>query len=727
MAEPAVRRGLRAAAVCLGVAIGGLGIPPAGLGSQDPVTFRARPAAPDTSFVTLEIEVRGETGESVSSASVVLRRFSDRIGVRDPEMLSRRGPGLFAIRVAAGGRGLLRATAPGYAPVEEPLPLDRPGRRYVKLVLPVDPVHLPDILALGRLAPAGHRRGHSIEHVRFADRTLAGADVGSWLETLPGVVVRRKGAGLAQVVSVRGARPAGVLVLLDGVPLNDPVTGTADLSRLPVSTLESATLVRGTGSGAYGSGALGGVVLLRSRAPAGSAASVGAAIGSLGSRRADLFVSAAGRGSGIALSAAHERSENDFRFRNRTLPGAPVERRRNADGSRSSLAVTARGESRLRPRIEARYDRTERGSPGRIGSRLFDDARWAQEAVRIGFGLGRTGGASAGAVLRRQRIAFTASTGDSREEIWDARLTGNLRVPGLGLRLAGRLERETVDGDGLEGVPGRWSGGGRIERPLEAEGLEIAPSVALDAARGTRALSPELSVARTWPSGVQGWARIGRGFRLPTFGDLYFASSYGVRSNPDLRAEVVTLDGEIGASVPLRVAGRSLRARIVLHGRRTRDPIVWLASSAAVWSPRNLEALRSVGIEGSVRLDDAGAPWTGGLWIAGLRSRLGFGSNRNSLPYEPDLSGGAMVERRWSAMAVRGELRVTGSRTTSIAGTRRLPVFATLDLAWRGSLKFLSVPASIQLTIDNLLDERYELVELFPEPGRTAELRLQFH
>ncbi|MGC4072053.1 MAG: TonB-dependent receptor [Nibricoccus sp.] len=74
----------------------------------------------------------------------------------------------------------------------------------------------------------------------------------------------------AQGVSLRGIGPSGAsrsLVLLDGVPLNDPFGGWVAWSAVPRMSLGGAQIVSGGGSSVWGSAALGGVVTLES-APA---------------------------------------------------------------------------------------------------------------------------------------------------------------------------------------------------------------------------------------------------------------------------------------------------------------------------------------------------------------------------------------------------------------------------------------------------------------------------
>ena len=60
-----------------------------------------------------------------------------------------------------------------------------------------------------------------------------------------------------------------------------------------------------------------------------------------------------------------------------------------------------------------------------------------------------------------------------------------------------------------------------------------------------------------------------------------------------------------------------------------------------------------------------------------------------------------------------------------MAATRRLPAFAEVNIAAAGQLAGLGLPLQVQLRIDNVLDARYELIELYPEAGRSLSLRLQ--
>ncbi len=95
--------------------------------------------------------------------------------------------------------------------------------------------------------------------------TLDGA-----LRSVPGFSLFRRSDSFsanptAQGVSLRGLGPSGAsrsLVLLDGVPLNDPFGGWVAWTKLPRETIGGAEVLPGGGATAWGNAALGGVVQL---------------------------------------------------------------------------------------------------------------------------------------------------------------------------------------------------------------------------------------------------------------------------------------------------------------------------------------------------------------------------------------------------------------------------------------------------------------------------------
>jgi outer membrane receptor protein involved in Fe transport len=95
-----------------------------------------------------------------------------------------------------------------------------------------------------------------------------------------------------QGVSLRGIGPSGAsraLVLVDGIPINDPFGGWVPWSRVPLLSIEQIEVVRGGGSAVWGNGALGGVINVITRRPTETGASLETTFGNHDTKSFDLL------------------------------------------------------------------------------------------------------------------------------------------------------------------------------------------------------------------------------------------------------------------------------------------------------------------------------------------------------------------------------------------------------------------------------------------------------
>jgi vitamin B12 transporter len=113
------------------------------------------------------------------------------------------------------------------------------------------------------------------------------------LEQVPGLSLFRRSTSQSSNpttdgVSLRSIAPSGAgraLVLLDGVPLNDPFGNWVIWGALPYEGIGSAEIERGAGSGPYGAGALTGTILLSERNFTDGISEADASAGNLGTYR----------------------------------------------------------------------------------------------------------------------------------------------------------------------------------------------------------------------------------------------------------------------------------------------------------------------------------------------------------------------------------------------------------------------------------------------------------
>lgn len=129
-------------------------------------------------------------------------------------------------------------------------------------------------------------------------RTTPATTLDSALRSYPGFSLFRRSDSLtanptAQGVSLRGVGPSGAsrsLVLLDGLPLNDPFGGWISWSKLPRESLARVEFVPGGGATAWGNAALGGVVNLLTDPMTANGGRVSASAGDFGMRSVEAAV-----------------------------------------------------------------------------------------------------------------------------------------------------------------------------------------------------------------------------------------------------------------------------------------------------------------------------------------------------------------------------------------------------------------------------------------------------
>jgi len=96
------------------------------------------------------------------------------------------------------------------------------------------------------------------------------------LKGIAGTNIKTRGDGIQADPGIRGSTFQQVLVLVDGVRINDPQTGHHNLNiPIPLSEIERIEILHGTASSLYGSDACGGVINIITKKSAGIAGGIG--------------------------------------------------------------------------------------------------------------------------------------------------------------------------------------------------------------------------------------------------------------------------------------------------------------------------------------------------------------------------------------------------------------------------------------------------------------------
>lgn len=399
--------------------------------------------------------------------------------------------------------------------------------------------------------------------IRVDAEDLDGSTVGAGdlLDGVPDAHVRRTGAiGRAETLQLRGASGQQLVVWLDDIPLTGARGGGFDLSTLPTAYVDRIDVVRGPAAAEYGSGGIGGAILLRTR-PVRPGWSSRARLmgGSEGLAHLDGAWAWGGERWDVLTAASGMHTEGAYRYRDTN--GAVRTRQNNEVDRVAGLArgrMRVGGTGRLTLLAEGLEDR--RGEPGR---EQFESATAASRQARalgaVSWHDDAVGGSDFGARVttwyaqRRYRFE-NPDRADQRASLLydtaDRTVGGRARLRWYGaasqlpsLTVEGVRERaDTLTDDGraeASRAESRLRGAVILadEAWLFDERLTIAAVLRADASEGRElAWVPKAGAVyrpRPWIA-LRG--NVGRVFRDPSFDELYFESA-GIFGNPNLRFE----------------------------------------------------------------------------------------------------------------------------------------------------------------------------------------------
>ncbi len=539
------------------------------------------------------------------------------------------------------------------------------------------------------------------------------------LSDVPGLSVVRSGAfgGVAQV-RIRGATPGKTLVLVDGVPVNDPaeVNGAFDFSGFDLSDIQRIEVLSGPQSSLWGSDAIGGVIAFTTREIDGLAADLEA--GSFATRRGRLAAGVASDQYGFGAWVSHVDTDG--------ISAADV-----ADGNPEADGFTS---TTLGAR--ARYAFSSSVS-------VDGSIRWTDSDADID-----------GFPAPTYALADTLDTQSSRQ--WSG--FGRLRLNALGLAHQFSVSASDIARETLSAFPSvfeadrqlfRWQADGSAAGidfvvGAEREDTEGSLSSGLTEALGTTSAFATARIAPTNRLGLTGALRLdqtddfgskttgrvsgafdagagitlsaayGTGFKAPSISQAVCDFCFSARPFPVLRPETASgYEGAVGwASADGRIEGRVTVYRLNVDDQITYvfDPLTF----DSVYVNVAETATDGTELEGRAQL---GGGFDLSLAFAWTDARDATTGRR--LLRVPERSGSATLG--WTGARLSGALTIRGEGDQDDAGGVRKG-FVTAGL--NGSY-VLTDSVTVTARIENLADERYQQVLGYGEPGRSGSVGIR--
>lgn len=490
------------------------------------------------------------------------------------------------------------------------------------------------------------------------------------LRAVPSFSLFRRTSAIAaqpttQGVSLRGIGPSGqsrTLVLLDGVPFNDPFGGWVYWTRVPMLSVDQIEITEDAASSLYGNIAMGGVINIVTQRPSARMVQVQSQYGTRDTPKADLFAADRWGRVGAAIEASA--------FDTKGFPIVAARERGPIDNNADVKYTNVSGKLEFDPsdRLHT-FLRVGRFSEDRTNAKIgeVNSTVWQAGSAGLQASLPDSSTLQAHVFVDRQRSAFNflavTNAATTRNVV---RLATDQRVPTNGVGgmaqwtkvfgtahvVSAGADYRWVDGDSEEdayvaAVPTvitgvtqaavkslrRISGGtqrsmgafvsdvitptsnlvltlsARVDRWRNYDGhnLETTVATGLPTANYRDSLpvvtdtvvSPRVAALYHITDRVTAWGAFNTGFRAPTLTELYRQFSVGaVTTRPNAELGPERL---VGGEAGLNVAPlRNLTARVTLFDNRVKNPVSNVTLSATLAQKQNLGRTRIRGVQTDV-------------------------------------------------------------------------------------------------------------------------------
>lgn len=539
------------------------------------------------------------------------------------------------------------------------------------------------------------------------------------LKTIPGVQVYST-PGRGSRISIRGSgKTGGVLLMLDGRPLNANQYGAIELDSIPADIIESVTVFKPPIPSWLGPGGSDGVIYILTRSetvtkdskePRTSLKLGGGSFGLIEGSFTSKFSILEGS-SFISMTGSH-------------LDG----KRTNSDKSEGSFNLNWNRELKGGDKVEinARYYHAGYGVPGPLDNPTPDARQEYRKTSIEGRYSGIVGQYGTyiinlyGDVINLKDRSRSGATYKLDNKKIGLKLDGSLfgEKNQWELRLGGMSEYDNIDHD-LSGKHHRLRNGisSQLDRRFGRFTLTIGSRVDHTNDFG---LNPGFSTGLGWGINEECIikAKAGYTINVPSFEQLY-QTSHGsidqIRGNPNLKEEKVW---SYSIGLEYKKAKENRRLEFTLFRADTKDLISYKRGTDLIYRPVNIESAYRYGLEftGTYAFTKA--------TVMELNAILQNSSNSETggeLPYTPRVKAKASMRHTIlsSKTMLEGNIRYEGRRFSQIENlqTQWMEEFVVVDVKVSQPLKLGDKTAALYMNVYNLFDKRFEIHPGYPDNG----------
>lgn len=544
------------------------------------------------------------------------------------------------------------------------------------------------------------------------------------------VFVKSYGLNNVATLNFRGASAAQSQVYWNGIPIQNAALGIADVSLLPVELMNKVNVVYGGSSALWGSGNVGGALLVENDLPAFSdsiqfSQSASAVAGSFGHYRFGIKSALSEERFALTINLFGQSAGNDFPYSDandssRRMPNAELQ------SGVGLLQAAYKVNDRNTVTARAWYQQYYREIP----PALFETAslkNQRDETIRLMLDWKRTG-AKANTYIKtayvrdyvwyRDTMALVNSTNFTNQVYAEAgvdyRFNEHHQVlvfTPVHLSWIDRItqgDRYTQNRYALAASYLYTGMNERLNLSLNGRG-EVVNDVAF--------LLPGLNASYDVSNWLQLRANVQRTYRVPTLNELY----YNPGGNPNLKPEK-GWSQDAGYTVSVK-RNWILQHSISAYNRVIDDWILWLGG--AIWTPHNIARVHSRGLETENKFQyklhnltlhmGVNASYTLASTVSSYLP--GDGSIGKQIPYTPLYNGQVNIGFAWKRLYLNYNHTYTGLRYITTDESFNIPSYIIGNLQLMYNLPVRDNRLQFTAQCSNLWNEHYQVVNARPMPG----------
>ena len=545
------------------------------------------------------------------------------------------------------------------------------------------------------------------------------------------VYIKQYGAGMLSTISFRGTGAGHTVVRWNGMQVGYPFLGQSDLSLLPLDFTSEVSLVHGSSSSRYGTGAIGGIIDLKAAKPqTGLSVIANQSLGSFGTSNSTLQVAASGLKGFVKVSGIYNQSENNFPFKSST--GKPLGYQENASysmqgvqlesayfiNSNSSISLSLQSinaDRNLQPSIVSNANDNQ-----------IDNNFWSSLTYTHKLEMGQL---KAQYGFLYDKINYNGSITDSEqhkseviiEYDFTASLSAELGVNATWAKVFTPFYENGSANEDRSNIYASllW----RLSNKLDASfnfrqgfvsgySIPFTPSVGLDY---------NLLTTSDWKLDVK--SQLAKGYKVPTLNDHFWVGE-GAVGNKDLAPEE-SINAEIGfglrnnGNIPFWITTTTYKLWVD-------NWILWLPNGAN-WSPENKRKVKGFGLEVEMGFEKSfnGMQLKGWLNYAYTKSTNLLARDEydrtvgKQLPYVPFHNGNITGQLKVGQWQVQANAQATGKRFTTgdNANENKVSGYVSLNIQTSYNFNINQWSSLVYLDVNNITNTNYQSIINRAMPG----------